>query len=102
MTEPRPPRGTGALVTGGAGGFGRACALALARDGATVTLLGRTEETLRRAAAELTTAVPGADVDWAAGDATRSADVAAAVARADRTAHLCRHRRRRWCAHCSG
>lgn len=85
MTEPRPLRGTGALVTGGAGGFGRACALALARDGATVTLLGRTEETLRRAAAELTTAVPGADVDWVAGDATRAADVAAAVARADRT-----------------
>src|SRR5690606_19307576 len=85
VTEPLPLRGMGALVTGGAGGFGRACALALARDGATVTLMGRTEQTLNRVAADLAAAVPGADVDWVVGDATRAADVAAAVARADRT-----------------
>ncbi|MEV0809910.1 SDR family oxidoreductase [Micromonospora sp. NPDC050200] len=86
MTRPKPLWGVDALVTGGAGGFGRACALRLARDGAAVTLMGRTAPALRRAAAEITDALPDADVDWIVGDATSAADMAAAVEHADRTA----------------
>ncbi len=40
-----------ALVTGAGGGIGRACALALARDGFTVALAGRRRETLEETAA---------------------------------------------------
>lgn len=45
--------GTAALVTGGGSGIGLACARRLARDGATVTLVGRNEERLARAAKEI-------------------------------------------------
>jgi meso-butanediol dehydrogenase/(S,S)-butanediol dehydrogenase/diacetyl reductase len=41
------------LVTGSGAGIGRACCDALGELGATVVLVGRTEETLRQAAAEL-------------------------------------------------
>ncbi|MGD0530108.1 MAG: SDR family oxidoreductase [Polyangiaceae bacterium] len=41
-----------AVVTGAGGGIGRAIALALARRGLDVALLGRTEETLRATASE--------------------------------------------------
>ena len=41
--------GMAALVTGGGGGIGSACALELARDGAAVTIMGRTESTLQAA-----------------------------------------------------
>ena len=39
--------GMSAFVTGGAGGIGGASARWLARDGASVTIMGRTEEKLR-------------------------------------------------------
>ncbi|MFQ5494258.1 MAG: SDR family oxidoreductase [Phycisphaerae bacterium] len=45
--------GKRALVCGGSQGIGRACGLALAQAGASVTLLARNEETLRRAVAAL-------------------------------------------------
>ncbi|KAB2351387.1 SDR family oxidoreductase [Actinomadura rudentiformis] len=45
--------GTTALVTGGGSGIGLACARRLAADGAIVTICGRTEERLARAAKEI-------------------------------------------------
>jgi len=68
-----------ALVTGGAGGIGSACAEALARDGATVTLMGRTEASLREAAQRIAEAVAPERVRYHVGDARTETDVAAAV-----------------------
>jgi NAD(P)-dependent dehydrogenase (short-subunit alcohol dehydrogenase family) len=83
MPEALPLAGQRALVTGGAGGLGSACARWLVRDGAAVTLMGRTQEKLERAAAAIREAVgPAAGVDYFVGDATRSGDVEAAVAQA--------------------
>lgn len=45
--------GAGALVTGGNRGIGRASAAALVREGARVVLLGRDEESLRQAVADV-------------------------------------------------
>src|SRR3954464_7115474 len=42
----RPLAGMSALITGGGGGIGRASAAWLARDGAAVAIMGRTEATL--------------------------------------------------------
>lgn len=72
--------GKSALVTGGAGGFGLASALALARDGAAVTLTGRSLASLVSAKARLESRIPGARVTILAGDANKDADVKAAVA----------------------
>ncbi len=76
--------GRAAFVTGGGSGIGLACAAALVRDGASVTIAGRTAERLRSAAAELEAqAAPGAKVGWVACDVTSEDDVRAAVAAAE-------------------
>ncbi len=53
-------RGRGALVTGGGSGIGLATARLLARDGARVTLMGRTEDKLRAAADGIANEFPDA------------------------------------------
>ena len=72
--------GKSALVTGGAGGFGLSSAGLLARDGAAVTLMGRSIDSLRAAAASIEMAYPGAKTAIHAGDANRDEEVRAAVA----------------------
>lgn len=71
--------GQSALVTGGAGGFGLACARLLVRDGAAVTLMGRTAESLEKAKGEILAEFPEAQVRTFAGDAMSEADVGAAM-----------------------
>lgn len=68
------------LVTGGGSGIGRACAAALAADGAAVTICGRTESKLKEAA-ERIAAVQGhgGSVQTAVADVTAEADVEAAI-----------------------
>ena len=79
----KPLAGQAALVTGGGGGIGRASAAWLARDGAAVLIMGRTESTLVDARREiLDVAGPDATVDWFAGDALDESQVREAFARA--------------------
>lgn len=92
--------GRGALVVGGGGGFGRAIAAALAADGAHVTIMGRTRQTLDAAVASIAEAAatlaenasgsasPAAaavPVRTFVGDSGSETDVAAAVRVADET-----------------
>jgi NAD(P)-dependent dehydrogenase (short-subunit alcohol dehydrogenase family) len=75
--------GQAALITGGGSGIGLGCARFLVRDGASVTLMGRSEDRLRSAADSLASeVVAGAEVGWFAGDASSEDDVAGAVAAA--------------------
>lgn len=69
--------GRHALVVGGGSGIGFATARLLARDGATVTIAGRTESKLRDAAATL--GHEGVAVSWFAADALVGAEMRAAV-----------------------
>jgi NAD(P)-dependent dehydrogenase (short-subunit alcohol dehydrogenase family) len=70
-------QGQRALVIGGGSGIGLATATLLARDGARVTLAGRTESKLAQAAAPLVN--DGLDVGWTVCDALDAASVRAAV-----------------------
>jgi NAD(P)-dependent dehydrogenase (short-subunit alcohol dehydrogenase family) len=67
----KPLAGQAALVTGGGGGIGSACARWLARDGAAVVIMGRTESTLVDARREI--------LDGAGADATVEAFVGDAL-----------------------
>ncbi len=62
--------GRRAIVCGASKGLGRAAALALAREGAEITLVARTEDTLRRAAEEIAAATGSGIVPVAADLAT--------------------------------
>jgi NAD(P)-dependent dehydrogenase (short-subunit alcohol dehydrogenase family) len=70
--------GKAVIVTGAGQGGGYGSAVALARDGAKVTLMGRTRAKLDRVAEEI--AGFGGEALVFAGDVTRPADVAAVVA----------------------
>src|SRR6266446_3274914 len=72
--------GMAALIPGGAGGIGGACARALAADGAAVTLMGRTALALERAVTSLREEIGrGASVQHVVGDGTQADDVERAV-----------------------
>ena len=75
--------GYGTLVTGGGSGIGEGCAAALVRDGAPVTICGRTPDKLDAAAERLrAVAGPGASVQPVPADVTDEEQVAAVVAKA--------------------
>jgi NAD(P)-dependent dehydrogenase (short-subunit alcohol dehydrogenase family) len=78
--------GLRALVIGGGSGIGLASARLLARDGAQVTVAGRTASTLEGAAADLAT--EGLDVGWAVCDALSGPSVADAVRHASTDGRL--------------
>ncbi|MDH4168403.1 MAG: SDR family oxidoreductase [Acidimicrobiia bacterium] len=69
--------GYGILVTGGGTGIGKACAAALAADGASVTICGRTESRLVDAAAQI-----DGDVGYVVADVTDEEQVQMALATA--------------------
>lgn len=71
--------GKSALVTGAGGGFGKACALLLARDGAAVTLMGRTRATLEAARDMILGETQDAKVAIFVGDSTDPGQMEKAV-----------------------
>lgn len=76
-----PLAGMSALITGGSGGIGAACAEALLRDGASVTLSARRIEALEAVRERLQPGVhPGARLSVIAGDSLVVGDVKAALA----------------------
>lgn len=80
MTDQLSLKGKGALVTGGGSGIGLACARTLLAAGASVTIVGRTEDKLRAAAEGLEKEAPaGARVQIGVCDVTSEEAVEAAV-----------------------
>jgi NAD(P)-dependent dehydrogenase (short-subunit alcohol dehydrogenase family) len=83
-------QGKAVLITGGGTGIGTGCALAAAREGAAVTICGRTESTLAAAAERVSeAAADGGSVQHVIADVTSEDDVIAAIAAAASiTGHL--------------
>lgn len=71
--------GRTALVTGATGGLAKAIATALAREGATVVVVGRTEARAEEALREIQAAVPGATLEPLACDLSNQASIRSAV-----------------------
>lgn len=79
MAEAASLAGYSALVTGGAGGIGSACAHRLLQDGAAVLLMGRRRDALELTRDALVAGCPGGRVELYAGDGRRQDDVQAAA-----------------------
>ncbi len=71
--------GRTALVTGASGGLAKAIATALAREGATVVVVGRTEARAEEAMRDIRAAVPGAIVELLACDLSNQASIRSAA-----------------------
>jgi NAD(P)-dependent dehydrogenase (short-subunit alcohol dehydrogenase family) len=82
MTGNNELAGKSAIVTGGSGGIGSACAGLLLRDGAAVLIMGRRLDALEKTRAELLEAAPDGTVEIYAGDACEEKDVRAALDKA--------------------
>ncbi|GAB3291382.1 SDR family NAD(P)-dependent oxidoreductase [Parahaliea aestuarii] len=82
MADLQALKGQSALVTGGAGGIGAACAARLAEDGAAVTLMGRRQDKLEQARAAILDRYPEAEVALCVGDALQEADTVRAAQQA--------------------
>lgn len=73
------------LMTGATGGIGRTTALHLLKQGAAVLMVGRSDPTLERLAAEFRSlGVPASRVKWTAADITRPTDQSRLAAEAER------------------
>ncbi len=70
-------KGRKAIVCAASQGLGKACAMALAKEGVDVLINGRTTETLEDAAAEIRSSAPGVKVWTVAGSVTDEATRAA-------------------------
>jgi NAD(P)-dependent dehydrogenase (short-subunit alcohol dehydrogenase family) len=80
----KPLAGQAALITGGGGGIGGASAAWLARDGAAVLIMGRTESTLAATQQQIVEfAGSDASVDYFVGDALEENALRDAFARAE-------------------
>ena len=79
MGQAKVLAGKTALVTGGGGGIGSACAMELVRDGAAALLMGRRKEILERARDRILAQVPDGQVAVFPGDAGNVEDVRAAI-----------------------
>lgn len=68
-----------ALVTGATGGIGRAIAAGLAREGATVVVVGRSQARAQAAMADIRTRVPAAELEPLACDLSLQSSIRSAV-----------------------
>ena len=81
MAEQKVLAGKTALVTGASSGMGKATARMLAQDGAAVVIMGRREDKLAEALAELRHEAPGTTLESFVGDAGNEAAAKTALAR---------------------
>jgi NAD(P)-dependent dehydrogenase (short-subunit alcohol dehydrogenase family) len=79
MTDHPALAGQTALVTGGSGAIGSACARLLLQDGAAILLMGRRADALEKTKATLAQEFPTATIATHPGDGTKQADVEAAL-----------------------
>lgn len=68
-------RGKTALITGSSQGIGKACALALAKEGCNIILCARNSPKLRMVCSEIEEKYPDVNVNWATVDATSQESV---------------------------